>query len=300
MCLLAIAAYALLPQEALSQNINYDQLVAQAQTDLKAGNAAQALTESQEAIAAAPSRWEAYVVAGGALQVEHQYDSAADDFTKALEYAPEAKKAAVRGLLEKCIRAQDAAQATPAPASTASTPPAQPALETSVTQAEVVLWKTIQDSTSPSDFQAYLQQYPNGAFVALARQRLEQTQAARQKPEEQLSKFSGTWRGAEHNFDGSVRVIECVEISVVPAEAAPKIVFRHYSGGGSEWAVDGQHGGFHLALKEGMLVDDNTDERTTYRIADADSRLIMDLNRPGYGSLRNEYTRVSPESCLQR
>lgn len=165
------------------QASNYDQLVAQAQADLKAGNAAQALTESQKAIAAAPSRWEAYVVAGGALQVEQQYDEAVDDFTKALEHAPSAKKAAVRVLLEKCILAQTAAHSNPAPATTASTPAAQPASESSVSQAEVVLWKTIQNSTNPSDFQAYLQQYPNGAFASLARNsltKLQMNQAAEQ------------------------------------------------------------------------------------------------------------------------
>ncbi len=155
------------------QAAGYNQLVAEAQADLKAGNTAQALTESQKAIAMVPSQWQAYVVAGGALQVEQQYDKAIDDFTKALEYAPEARKDAVRGLLEKCVKAQDAAQTTPA-----QTPAAQPASESTVTQAEVVLWKTIQNSTNPSDFQAYLRQYPNGAFAALAQNSLAKLQAA--------------------------------------------------------------------------------------------------------------------------
>lgn len=112
---------------ATSQTASYDQHVAQAQADLKAGNPAQALTMSQKAIAAAPSRWEAYVVAGGALQAQQQYDEAADDFSKALERAPDAKKTALRALLESCILAEGAAQpsATPpamAPALAAQSP----------------------------------------------------------------------------------------------------------------------------------------------------------------------------------
>ncbi len=116
---------------AVAQTASYDQLVAQGQADLQAGNAAQALKLSQQAIAAAPSRWEAYVIAGGALQVEQQYDSAADDFTKALQYAPEAKKAAIRGLLEKCFRAESEMRSAPVAtpttgmaASPTTTPPA--------------------------------------------------------------------------------------------------------------------------------------------------------------------------------
>ncbi len=125
----------LMPMMASCQTPDYDQLVAQAQADLKAGTAAQALTVSQKAIAAAPSRWEAYVVAGGALQTEQQYDEAAGDFSKALERAPEANQAEVRSLLEKCIRAESTAQAAPAAATAASTPAAQPAPDTSVTPA---------------------------------------------------------------------------------------------------------------------------------------------------------------------
>ena len=40
-----------------------------------------------------------------------------------------------------------------------------------VTQAEIVLWKSIESANSPADFQAYLSQYPDGAFTVLAKQR---------------------------------------------------------------------------------------------------------------------------------
>jgi formylglycine-generating enzyme required for sulfatase activity len=37
---------------------------------------------------------------------------------------------------------------------------------------EIAFWASIKDSTDPADFKAYLEQYPNGKFVTLARNRL--------------------------------------------------------------------------------------------------------------------------------
>jgi peptidoglycan hydrolase-like protein with peptidoglycan-binding domain len=42
---------------------------------------------------------------------------------------------------------------------------------------EVVFWQSIQNSNSPAQFQAYLDQYPNGTFAALARTRIEEMKA---------------------------------------------------------------------------------------------------------------------------
>jgi hypothetical protein len=41
-----------------------------------------------------------------------------------------------------------------------------------VARDERVFWETVRNSRDPAELLAYLQQYPNGAFVALARQRL--------------------------------------------------------------------------------------------------------------------------------
>jgi uncharacterized caspase-like protein len=48
--------------------------------------------------------------------------------------------------------------------------PATPAL--SSLEADKLVWDAIKDSKQPSDYQAYLSQYPNGAFAGLARSRL--------------------------------------------------------------------------------------------------------------------------------
>ena len=37
---------------------------------------------------------------------------------------------------------------------------------------EMVFWESVRNSTDPADFRAYLEQYPNGRFAALARNRL--------------------------------------------------------------------------------------------------------------------------------
>jgi uncharacterized caspase-like protein len=61
----------------------------------------------------------------------------------------------------------------PAPSSgTAVVPPAAQSVDK-----EVVFWQSIQNSNSPAQFQAYLDQYPNGTFAALARARIDELKA---------------------------------------------------------------------------------------------------------------------------
>jgi uncharacterized caspase-like protein len=56
---------------------------------------------------------------------------------------------------------------TPSSGGTATGPVVQPV------DKEVVFWNSIQNSSNPNDYQAYLDQYPNGSFTALARSRME-------------------------------------------------------------------------------------------------------------------------------
>ncbi|HUA54155.1 MAG TPA: caspase family protein, partial [Candidatus Sulfotelmatobacter sp.] len=62
------------------------------------------------------------------------------------------------------FHAPTAAGAPPATV-VAAAAPSQPSTET-------LFWETIKDSRDPADFRAYLQQYPNGSFAALARNRV--------------------------------------------------------------------------------------------------------------------------------
>jgi hypothetical protein len=115
---------AVLPMALLAQTADYNNAVAKAKADLSAGLYDAALYESNDAIQLDASRWKAYLVAGGALQNKKPFDErAVAYYTKALERAPEAKKAAVKDLLEQCKKLSGAPKpAVSAPATTARSP----------------------------------------------------------------------------------------------------------------------------------------------------------------------------------
>ncbi len=74
---------------------------------------------------------------------------------------------------------------------------------------EVVFWQSIQDSNSQAQFQAYLDQYPNGTFAALARTRIEELKA---KPAE--ASRSGEQVATLTSPDATVPAAEEVERSL--------------------------------------------------------------------------------------
>jgi tetratricopeptide (TPR) repeat protein len=179
--LLFVLKFGLLGSFALSQAPpSYDALIEQGKTQLRSGNAGQALATGEQAIRSDATRWEGYALAGGALMNLKRYEEAADDFSHSIDRAPQNKQDGLRELRRQCFAAESGTST--APASAAREP------ETTTTQAEVVLWKTIENSTNREDFQNYLSQYPNGAFAVMARSRLENLT----KAQEQLA---GDWHG---------------------------------------------------------------------------------------------------------
>jgi len=56
---------------------------------------------------------------------------------------------------------------------------------------EALFWTSIKDGTDPAGFEAYLKQYPDGVFAALARQRL--AGLAAKPPALDPARFDGTW-----------------------------------------------------------------------------------------------------------
>ena len=118
-----------LPVALLAQTADYNKVIAQAKADLAAGRNAEALAGSQEAIQIDASRWEAYLVAGSALESQKQFDPAIANYTKALERAPEPKKDAVRVLLQQCRKLS--AASGPA-VSTAATTAQNPTFEETI------------------------------------------------------------------------------------------------------------------------------------------------------------------------
>jgi Protein of unknown function (DUF1566) len=136
---------------------NYDALIQQGKSQLDS-NAERAATAGKAAIKMSAERWEGYALVGGALMNLKRYEAAADTLSEAIKRAPEAKQAGLRDLRRQCLLAESG---SPAAANTAA-----PATTTS--QAEIVLWKSIENSSNPADFSTYLMQYPQGTFVALA------------------------------------------------------------------------------------------------------------------------------------
>ena len=56
---------------------------------------------------------------------------------------------------------------------------------------EALFWMSIKDGTDPAAFQAYLKQYPEGTFAALARQRLAGVSQQTRAPD--FGRFDGAW-----------------------------------------------------------------------------------------------------------
>jgi tetratricopeptide (TPR) repeat protein len=110
-----------LPTPLLAQAPEYDKVVAEARADLAAGHYQEALASSRKATGIDPSRWEAYLIAGSALQNQKQFGPAIDNYDSALALAPESKKAGVRQLLEQCKREKLTAASSPATSAPATT-----------------------------------------------------------------------------------------------------------------------------------------------------------------------------------
>jgi len=188
-----------------AQAPSYDALIQQGNAQLQAGSNNQALATANAAIKVDTNRWEAYALAGGALMNLKRHEEAADDFSKAIERAPATKQDGLRELRRKCF----AAESGPASAPTSAAGASEPAVTT--TQAEIVLWKSIENSTNPENFQTYLSQYPQGAFSRLAQQHLkdidEQLAAAKKAQEEKTARErqAGVWTDPATSMMWTVR-----------------------------------------------------------------------------------------------
>lgn len=73
----------------------------------------------------------------------------------------------------------DRAEILPEPIELARESEAEPAVDSAVEPAvEIVFWESIKESVRPADYEAYLEQYPEGSFAALARTRLDEFASA--------------------------------------------------------------------------------------------------------------------------
>jgi WD40 repeat protein len=203
--LMLLFALVLASSYAVAQSApSYDTLIQQGKAQLQAGSNEQALATSEQAIKVDPRRWEAYALAGGALMNLKRYEEAADDFNEALKRAPQDKQPALSNLRRQALlEAAGVAQ----PSAATSAPSQAPAAPAPVTQAEIVLWESIKNSTNPADFQSYLQKYPNGAFAVLAKRNL----AAIETQAEKVQKQQQALAGLRERLGGAqvVRTLKC-------------------------------------------------------------------------------------------
>jgi hypothetical protein len=104
------------------------------------------------------------LLANGAAVVKRELKTAADTCIEHFRGATFALAA----------KAPSVSAASPAPAAAAAPAPAAPSspLVASNAGVEIMFWESMRHSTNPADFRAYLEQYPQGKFVALARNRL--------------------------------------------------------------------------------------------------------------------------------
>jgi tol-pal system protein YbgF len=122
-----------------------------------------------------------------------RYEEATDAFSKAIEFAPVDKQTSLRDLRKQCVLTKSSsvpATSAEAPAPTHSSP----------TQAEVVLWKSIENSTNQIDFQVYLQQYPTGTFAGLAHAHLEKLQIPIRSAQEMYGIAYGDYEGSRFDL----------------------------------------------------------------------------------------------------
>jgi tetratricopeptide (TPR) repeat protein len=119
----------------------YDSLVRQGNSQLEAGSNELALASATSAITANSGRWEAYAIAGGALLNLKRYEEAADQFSHAIDRAPEAKQEGLRILRKQCLSAEVGSPYSPSQsaASRQSAPPYPGPQENPVERAAMLL-----------------------------------------------------------------------------------------------------------------------------------------------------------------
>ena len=68
-------------------------------------------------------------------------------------------------------------------------------------QQEIIFWQSITDSTNPAEFEAYLEQFPNGVFRTLAQNRLEELRVQADAPVDEAA-TDAAQQYANRNFLG--------------------------------------------------------------------------------------------------
>ena len=138
------------------------------QAYLRAKDYDRAIADLNEVLAADPSSVVTYYDRGLAYEGKGDYDSAAADYEKALELNPSATavKTALQGLAGKRKNAPP-----PRTVGAKEKPKSKAALPKG-SAADLAFWDSVKDSSDPAELEAYLETFPNGTFVSLAKVKL--------------------------------------------------------------------------------------------------------------------------------
>jgi hypothetical protein len=163
---------------------SYDQQLSRSRSSLAAKQYRDAQTAAEQAIQLDPNRWEGYVLAANAYSFQRLFDDAIGMLQMALAHAPEDKKSLIREALADARKQTTGPPAAPPPVPNPAPSSPNPMIT------EIVLWKSIEANPSESDLNTYLRTYPNGAYAPLARSRLNDMVAERERKEQQRIQIS--------------------------------------------------------------------------------------------------------------
>ena len=133
-------------------------------------------------------------------------------------------------------------------------PVAQPASEPQVPQQasvdkEALFWESIKDSSDPGEYEAYLEQYPEGSFAPLAKAKIAKLKtppASNQQPIQQtaVAPSAAESDGSNHVSplpDGTIVLTKAVSATLARYKAESKPIFGYFY-----VSLDGKAGGYFI------------------------------------------------------
>jgi len=173
------------------QPAEYEQSLAKAATLINSAHFADAAKECGHAIKIDSARYEGYLLYAKAYQGQGLLDDAIGYLQSALARAPEDKKVKIRDAIAEIrqVQAEAGSRKNPQTPDIANQPANPTSATAPPTQAEIILWTSIENSKKLDDFKVYLEKYSNGTFAGLAKRRVDELEA----PIKLHSSIAGKW-----------------------------------------------------------------------------------------------------------
>jgi formylglycine-generating enzyme required for sulfatase activity len=146
--------------------------------------------------------------------------------------------------------------------------------------AEIVFWESIKDSGQVADFEAYLEQFPNGAFAALARNRLHKLQqvaavSTPAKPELVLEPVEAVYIATKNANIRTEPTVSSAKVTTLPAGTELYVPGKTPDG---KW-LKVEHDGKGLGYIYAPLLQEKEAWETAKRQAEAERKAAEDAVR---------------------